>query len=71
MPWVPSMETVIREREHADRVRRERLRDEFALAAMREYAIQLDVNHVDFIATLAYRQADAMLAAREWKEESA
>ena len=71
MPWVPSAEQVIQEREHALRVTRNRLRDEFALAAMREcIGLGLDLNKVDAIANLAYRQADAMLAARERKEES-
>lgn len=71
MPWVPSMETVIQEREHALRVTRARLRDEFALAAMREFIGRGVGCKADAIANLAYRQADEMLAARERKEESA
>ena len=72
MPWVPSMETVIREREHADRTKRERLRDEFAYAALKGI---LSGRHPEStytgheVADAAYKIADAMLAARERKEE--
>jgi hypothetical protein len=71
MPWVPSVEQVRSEREHALQPTRTRLRDEFALAAMREYIrLGLNPNKGDAIAMLAYRQADAMIAARERKESS-
>ena len=69
MPWVPSVEQVSREREHALQATRNRLRDDFALAAMREYIrLGFNPNKGDAISGLAYRQADAMLAARERKE---
>lgn len=46
------------------------LRDYLAAAAMRECIVRgLDLNNADTIAHIAYRQADAMLAARERKEQ--
>ena len=73
MPWVPSAEQVSREREHALQATRSRLRDEFALAALKGI---LCGRHPDCeytgkeVAFAAYSIADAMLQARERKESS-
>ena len=72
MPWVPSAEQVIRERQHALQVTRNRLRDEFARTALKGI---LSGRHPEStytgheVADAAYKIADAMLAARERKEE--
>ncbi len=69
MAWIPSIETIEREFQHAKRAERNRLRDEFAVAAMRELIARPGNGTVppDAIAVYAYQQADAMLAARERK----
>ena len=72
MPWNPSRETIIREREHAACVKRERLRDEFARTAL-EGILSGRPSESTYtgheVADAAYKIADAMLAAREAKEE--
>ena len=69
MAWIPSVETIEREFQHAKRVERNRLRDEFALAAMRGLILSgVDIYMTKTTAELAYEYADAMLCARERKE---
>ena len=72
MAWIPSPETIERQLQHAKRVERNRLRDEFALAAMRELMARpgLGTSTPEMFAHWSYEQADAMLAARERKEAS-
>ena len=66
MPWVPSKDEIRREREYRDKAQRERLRDQFAMAALTGILAHPDdvVRNDDQWAEVAYDLADAMLRQR-------